>query len=171
MAPGIDVERDILGRMAFRPVVRGEPRRMDERIFRADAMGLKQDLLTVPFAQRFTYRPEENVLFINFEGLAIADRATIEEIRRNVERICAPLGRRVHTIVNYDNFALAPALTDEYVAMVQDVVDRFYDQVTRYTTSAFLRLKLGDALRQRNLAPHIFESKDEARAALGARSS
>jgi propionate CoA-transferase len=72
----------------------------------------------------------------------------------------------VHTIVNYDNFSLAPALTDEYVAMVQDVVDRFYDRVTRYTTSAFLRLKLGDALSRRNLSPHIFESKDEAQAAL-----
>jgi propionate CoA-transferase len=167
VAPGIDIERDILGRMAFRPVVRGEPRRMDMRIFRAEPMGLKEDLLTVPFAQRFTYRPEENVLFINFEGLTIADRATIEEIRRNVEGICAPLGRRVHTIVNYDNFSLAPALTDEYVAMVQDVVDRFYDRVTRYTTSAFLRLKLGDALSRRNLSPHIFESRDEAQAALG----
>jgi propionate CoA-transferase len=170
VAPGIDVERDILGQMAFRPAVRGEPRRMDARIFRAEPMGLKEDLLTVPFAQRFAYRPEENVLYLNFEGLEVSDRATIEEIRRNVERICAPLGRRVHTIVNYDNFALAAALTDEYVAMVEDVVDRFYDRVTRYTTSAFLRLKLGDALRQRNLAPHIFESKDEAQAALGQRS-
>ena len=36
------------------------------------------------------------------------------------------------------------------------------DQVTRYTTSNFLRLKLGNALSERGLAPHIYESAEEA---------
>jgi propionate CoA-transferase len=35
--------------------------------------------------------------------------------------------------------------------------------VTRYTTSGFLRMKLGDALARRGVAPHIYESGDEAR--------
>ena len=35
--------------------------------------------------------------------------------------------------------------------------------VTRYTTSAFLRMKLGDALLKRRVAPHIYESREEAR--------
>jgi propionate CoA-transferase len=35
--------------------------------------------------------------------------------------------------------------------------------VTRYTTSGFLRTKLGDALKQREVAPHIYETADEAR--------
>ena len=43
---------------------------------------------------------------------------------------------------------------------------RYYTRVTRYTTSAFLRVKLGEALRQRGLAPHIFESAERARADL-----
>jgi len=38
--------------------------------------------------------------------------------------------------------------------------------VTRYTTSAFLRMKIGDALNRRNVAPHIYESRAEARRAL-----
>ena len=50
--------------------------------------------------------------------------------------------------------------------MVQGLVDRFYSGVTRYTTSSFLRLKLGEALQQRNVAPHIYESAEEARAHL-----
>jgi len=37
---------------------------------------------------------------------------------------------------------------------------------TRYTTSAFLRVKLGEALRLRGVAPHIFESAEQARAHL-----
>ena len=46
--------------------------------------------------------------------------------------------------------------------MVSDLVDRFYSGVTRYTTSSFLRAKLGDALKQRAVAPHIYKSEEEA---------
>ncbi|MBV8225854.1 MAG: hypothetical protein JO232_11785 [Verrucomicrobia bacterium] len=34
--------------------------------------------------------------------------------------------------------------------------------MTRYTTSGFLRMKLGDALEKRGVAPHIYESAAEA---------
>jgi propionate CoA-transferase len=47
--------------------------------------------------------------------------------------------------------------------MVKDLRDRFYSGVTRYTTSNFLRMKLGGALSKRDVAPHIFESAEEAR--------
>jgi propionate CoA-transferase len=46
--------------------------------------------------------------------------------------------------------------------MVRGLTARFYSHVTRYTTSGFLRLKLGDALQQRGVAPHIYESAEEA---------
>ena len=46
--------------------------------------------------------------------------------------------------------------------MVRDLVHRFYSGVTRYTTSSFLRAKLGDALKQRAVSPHIYESAEEA---------
>jgi propionate CoA-transferase len=38
--------------------------------------------------------------------------------------------------------------------------------VTRYTTSAFLRVKLGDAMQKRNVAPQIYASSLEAKKAL-----
>jgi len=50
---------------------------------------------------------------------------------------------------------------DEYAEMVKYVM-QFYEKVTRYTTSTFLRMKLGDELAKRNVAPHLFESRDEA---------
>jgi propionate CoA-transferase len=83
-----------------------------------------------------------------------------------VERTLAPLGRKVYVIVNYDNFSILPDVIDEYSAMVKGLVDRFYSGVTRYTTSGFLRTKLGDALSRREVAPHIYESADEARSHL-----
>jgi len=34
--------------------------------------------------------------------------------------------------------------------------------VTGYTTCAFMRLRLGDVLASRDVAPHIFESREVA---------
>jgi propionate CoA-transferase len=47
---------------------------------------------------------------------------------------------KVDTIVNYDNFNIAPDLVDEYSDMVEYVM-RFYRSTTRYATSTFLRMK------------------------------
>jgi propionate CoA-transferase len=90
----------------------------------------------------------------------------VNEIRAAVENILKPVGRKVYTIVNYDNFGILPELVDEYTDMVKYLVDRYYTGVTRYTTSTFLRMKLGNALQRRDVAPHIYESSAEARQAL-----
>ena len=42
IAPGIDLEKDILALMDFEPVVNNAPRLMDERIFKKQPMGLKK---------------------------------------------------------------------------------------------------------------------------------
>ena len=124
------------------------------------------DLLRIPLERRFTYHPQENLFFVNFEGHVVRNHEDVERIRRIVETMLAPLGRKVYVIVNYDNFDIFPDVIDEYSAMVRDLVDRFYSGVTRYTTSGFLRTKLGDALKQRAVAPHIYESAEEASAHL-----
>jgi propionate CoA-transferase len=47
VAPGVDLERDILAGMGFRPLIRPDLRLMDGRIFRDAPMGLRNDLLTM----------------------------------------------------------------------------------------------------------------------------
>ena len=165
IAPGVDLEKDILNQMEFKPIIKNL-RLMDERIFKAAPMGLKEDLLSIPIDQRLTYDPATNIFYVNFEGLNVRSRSDIEAIRSKVTQICKPLGKRVKTIVNYDNFSIVPDLEDEYIGMVKYVVSEFYSDVTRYTTSAFLRMKLGDELKKRQMAPHIFESREEATQAL-----
>ena len=163
VAPGIDIERDILARMQFRPIIRS-PSTMDKRIFTSGPMGLRDQLLRMPIEQRLTYHPNENLFFVNLEGHSIRSREDVEQVRRAVESKLAPLGHKVYAIVNYDNFEIFPDIIDEYSSMVRGLVDRFYSGVTRYTTSSFLRAKLGDALKQRAMAPHIFETAEEASA-------
>jgi propionate CoA-transferase len=90
----------------------------------------------------------------------------VEAIRSEVAEICEPLGHKVYAIVNYEGFVLERDVEDAYVEMVENVVERYYLGVTRFTTSSFMRAKLGDALAKRKLAPYIYESEDEARAGL-----
>jgi propionate CoA-transferase len=65
--------------------------------------------------------------------------------------MCAALAAAM--IVNYENFAILPELLDAYSEMVADLSNRFYLSTTRYTTSGFLQVKLGDALRRRSRCP------------------
>ena len=166
IAPGVDLAKDILAQMDFAPIMRRPPRLMDERIFLPEPMGLRDSMLAIPLEQRFSYDPEQNVFFINFERLAIKSLDDIEKVRKTIEAHLAPLNKKVFGIVNYENFTIPTELTDIYGDMVQRLVDRYYYGVTRYTTSSFLRLKLGEALQRRHVAPHIYESAKEARAHL-----
>jgi propionate CoA-transferase len=163
IAPGIDLERDILANMEFRPIIREPIERMDVRIFKNTLMGLRGDMLAIPLDRRFAYDPQQNLFFINFEGHVVRNQKDVERIRKIVEGQLQPIGRKVYVIVNYDNFTILPDVVDEYARMVHDLVERFYSGVTRYTTSGFLRAKLGEAFRERAVAPHIYESADEAR--------
>ncbi|WP_373500244.1 acyl CoA:acetate/3-ketoacid CoA transferase [Desulfococcus sp.] len=167
IAPGIDLERDILAHMAFTPLMKSPPRLMDSRIFRPEPMGIREDLITLSLEERMTYDPTENILFINFENFSVTNSDQVRNIESMVETIVRPLGKKVYAIVNYDNFTIAPDVLNEYTYMVKGLVDRFYTHVTRYTTSTFLRMKLGDALERRNVSPHIYESRAEAQQALG----
>ncbi|MGD9250043.1 MAG: acyl CoA:acetate/3-ketoacid CoA transferase, partial [Desulfobacterales bacterium] len=166
VAPGLDIEKDILQQMDFEPVISDTPALMDARIFRAAPMGLNEDLFALPLEKRLVYNSQENLFFVNFEGLAIRSRDDIETVRKAVVNVLEPVGHRVYAVVNYDNFRISPELMEAYTAMVKGIVDRFYSGVTRYTTSTFLRMKIGEALQERALAPHIYETRKEAEAAL-----
>lgn len=165
VAPGVDIERDILALMGFRPLIR-DVTHMDARIFAEAPMGLKVDLLHLDFDARFALSPDNRTLFINFEKLRIRNAADVAAIADTVERLCAPLTARVDVIVNYDGAVIDDDVVGAYAAMVAALEARFYGRVSRYAGSAFMRMKLGAALGS-DAAPHIFETRDAARAYLG----
>ena len=162
IAPGIDLERDVLAHVGFTPIIDGEPKLMDTRIFRDEPMGLKDDLLTVPLEARFTYDADRNIFFLNMEGMSLNTDGEADAITAEIEKRLAAIGKKVPVAVNYDNFYLAPDLADKYASVVRGLAERYYESVTRYTTSSFMRLKLSGHLTERGLAPHIYESRQEA---------
>lgn len=162
IAPGIDLERDILSGLEFEPVV-NEPKVMDVRLFCAEIMGLKDEMLSMSLSDRIHYNAASNTIFLNFAGLRIRTSKDIRDIHEAVERRMRAVGKRMHAVVNYDNFIIDEDVMDEYADLVKYIDDTYYLSVYRYTTSAFLRLKLGKELGRRKLSPRIYETVEEAR--------
>lgn len=113
---------------------------MDERIFRPARMALKDDLLSIPADDRIFYNPQANIMLANLAGYAV-------EFQKDVD-------------------AIDPDLIDAYTTMQAYLVENYFARVSRYTTSVFLRIKMGGALEKRGVAPHIYESPEEAPAFL-----
>ena len=45
IAPGVDLERDVIAQMGFRPLISDELKLMDERIFRDEPMGIHDEFM------------------------------------------------------------------------------------------------------------------------------
>jgi len=162
----IDIERDILKQMDFKPLVRN-PIPMDSRIFWPETMNLERVLVGLSISERISYDQARNTLFLNYEGLHLRTLEHIEQVRAEIESRCRSIGRRVTTIANYDGFELDQSISDAYFSMVAYIQHRYYKSVSRYTTNAFMRLKLVKALSERELATDVFETSREAQHALG----
>jgi propionate CoA-transferase len=162
IAPGIDLEHEVLGQMEFTPEIKRPLGLMDPRLFRTEPVGLRRLLEERPLSTRFEFDPQREVLFINFAGLAIRNEQDLREIAGAVEKVCAPLGRRIRAVVDYDGFSVPAHLADAYAELVRDLTERYYERVTRYTSSAFLRLKLGASLQAHQVDPELFETQRHA---------
>ena len=162
IAPGVNLQTDILDRMDFKPIMHGEPKLMDARIFSDEPMNIRPDMLERPLAERLSYDAAQDLFFVDFAGLSVRTEGDIARILEAVETALAPIGHKVNAIVNYDRFSIVPELVDDYIGVVKGIMERHYHDVTRYTSSTFLRMKLGEALEKQQISPHIYESADEA---------
>ena len=166
VAPGIDVERDVLGRLPFRPHVEG-PVPMDPALFLAPPLALRRRLLDVHIDQRLSYQPETNTVFMNYAGMRVRTPQDVADIVAAVDKLLEPLGRRVNSVVNYEGFSVDDDAMDAYMDAVRYVADKYYLKVSRFTNSGFLRMKLGRELQQRGVSARVFETQQDAVRNLG----
>ena len=161
IAPGIDVDKDVLALLPFKLGVDGL-KLMDDAIFRPELLNLRHRMLDIRIEDRLSYDEESNTVFMNYAGMRVRTLADLERIRDAVERLLKPLGRRVYSIVNYDRFEADPEIMDAYLDLVRYVEENYYLKVSRYTNSGFMRLKLGKELEKRHVSSHVYETRGEA---------
>jgi propionate CoA-transferase len=165
VAPGIDIERDILAHMAFKPHIH-KPIAMNPALFREGPMDLLSDLLNQKLGERATYDAKSNVLSIDLSGWSVRKKADITDLQKVIVGICEAAGRRVNVVVNQNGCRIAEDLYEDYANMVAHLKKNYYARMARYATSDITREKLQDALRRRGLQTQIFERADEANASL-----
>ncbi len=165
IAPGIDIGHDILPHMDFAPVI-NTPISMNPLIFIDEPMDLMGELMNRKLSERVSYDEDRNILFLNLEGWSVRKKSDITDLRQVLVEACEKAGKRVNTVVNHDGCRIAEDLYDDYAEMIDHMLRHYYASTARYSTSAFMRLKMQEALAQRGLQPHIYESAEEARAAL-----
>jgi propionate CoA-transferase len=160
VAPGIDIEQDILNQMGFEPII-DDVKDMNSAIFQDEKMGLLDRVLDLKLIQRVDWDSKREILFLNFEDMSIRNTGDIDEIRRSIEEKLKKLDRKVDVVVNYDRFDLHPDVAQEYAQMVEYLQKHYYQKVSRYAKNGFQRLKLYGTL-SREISPRIFETQNDA---------
>lgn len=160
VAPGIDLERDVLSQMGFRPQM-SRVETMDAALFHNERIGLEDRLFDLRLGGRILLDREKRRLLLDFEDLRIRSASDIDRIEVAVLEQVSGLDFRLDVIVNYNRFDLPQEFEARYADMVHRLEDRHYAKVSRYTANAFTRLKLDRSLR-RDLSPHLFETVEDA---------
>jgi propionate CoA-transferase len=161
VAPGVDIEADILRQLPFEPIVR-DPKPMEKALFHPEPMGLRERISDIGIEDRISYTPETNTLFLDFSGMRVNTREDLDRIKAAVEATLDPLGRRVMSIVNYDSFWVDPEIADGYLDLVRHVESSYYLKVSRYTTNGFMRIKLSRGLEERQITSTLAKTWVEA---------
>jgi propionate CoA-transferase len=103
---------------------------------------------------------------MNFEGLTLDSDTDVARLEAFFADRFGALGQRVHVIVNYDNFTLAPAATEAFSAMVARNQDRYFLSSTRHSTNAFFRRQLAGHLAPAHLEETVYRDPQAAKDAL-----
>ncbi len=161
IAPGVDLQKDILDLLPFKPII-FDPKPMASALFQTGLMGLRERISDIRIEDRISYTPQTNTLFLDFAGMRVNTPQDIERIKVAVEAVLKPIGRRVVSIVNYDSFWVDPEVADQYMDLVRYVEATYYLKVSRYTTNGFMRIKLSRGLEERHITSSVMHSYVEA---------
>jgi len=103
IAPGIDLERDLLANMSFRPECAADIREMAAPIF-SDGTLARTARLPLPLEARIEYRAEGNLVLLTLDGLGFEASSGAESAVGVLERRLREIGCEHNVIVDCGGF-------------------------------------------------------------------
>ena len=149
--------------MDFKPLIPRDPVADGPAHLRGRADGIARPAAGVPLSSASPTTGDQIIFFVNLERFALRRRGRHRGNRQDRRTRSRSLGKRSTPSSTTTISLIVPELLDDYSGHGPRADGKYYSEVTRYTTSGFLRMKLGDALKKRGVAPHIYESAAEAR--------
>jgi len=149
IAPGMDLQKDILDQMDFVPAISPNLKTMDPRIFKEGKMDVAHDFFG-SLEDRFNYSPEDHTVYFNLFGMILNKEEDVEWMIKSIEEIISPLvaeNGKVNMVYNYEGFEIAKDLSELYRTQVHELQDKYYKSVKRYAGQAFQRAQLKNALQ------------------------
>ena len=170
IAPGIDLQKDILDQMDFEPVISSDLKSMDERIFKGEKVQARS-MLFGTLEERCKYHEKSHAMFLNLFGITIESTEDIDWLIDGIIRILEPLVEKkgpLEMIVNYDGFDLRKGLEETYSAEVARVEKKYYKSAKRFAALAFHRAELGKKIRVSEWNPAaLFDEFDQDKVLVG----
>ena len=161
IAPGIDLDKDILEQMNFTPLIK-DLKLMDASIFGEGSMRLRSQLLDIPLKDRLVYDEENTIVYANLSGLRVTSDEDLETLHDELHLFFKNIGKKVNLVSNHDGVDIATKMEAKFFNLLEQLEIEYYLKASRYSTSAFLRQKLGKDLNKRSISSHIFETREEA---------
>jgi len=165
VAPGLDLDRDVLALMAFRPRIGADLREMDAAIFTDGPLGLAER--SRPSAEDCVkLQADEDLVLIRLEGLTLETAEEAEVLAGELKAQLDRFGGRAEAIVCLDDFELLAPAAPRFFEMVREHEHRYFAACARYATNPYVRRVLGVAFAQAGLSSQMYDSFDQAAAAL-----
>jgi propionate CoA-transferase len=149
VAPGVDVQKDILDQMEFTPIISPDLKLMDARIFKDAPMEMTNEFFGT-LEERFSYHEADHVVYCDLAGVTLNNEKDVNWFLSGLRALLDPITQQkgpVDMVINYNGFDLARGLENEYLEGVAKIQEEHYKSVKRYYGSAFRRSKLSKSLR------------------------
>ena len=149
IAPGMDLQKDILDQLDFKPAVSPDLKIMDKRIFIKDPMKVGAEMFG-SLEERVKYHDEDHTVYLDLFGITLDNEDDIKwffgSLRNILQNLCKDKGP-INMVVNYDGFDLHKGLEEFYVEQTEALQADFYKSAKRYSGKAFHRAKLGKQIK------------------------
>ena len=152
IAPGVDLQKDILDQMDFEPAISPNLKKMDPRIFKEEKMGTTAELFGT-LDERVIYHPEHHTVYLNMFGVTLNEAEDVIWYTDGLRRIITPLVEKygkINMVGNYEGFDLRKGLEPLFAERIAAIQKDLYKSAKRYTGHAFKRASLHTTMGMMN---------------------